>query len=418
MDRIRDCFEVIREFKNKQASQKMRGLNDYNIVNVVRKANHEVGMHSNVIYSLINPDGLHYQGNLFLNIFIDKVLNIKDFGNIESVQAEEVTSSLDKNKRIDLTIKSNKYYIGIEMKIDHHDSKNQLFNYYEDLKNKAKTNDIPEENVIIYYLTKNGKDADKKSCNGIYYNRISFEKHILNWIDACQKEVRNITNLNEAFENYKTIVQKITKNYNSKVLNMKDFLQEDDNINFLSEVFELKNNIHKILGNTLFRLFQHIDEYISKDSKYPKIEKEMLINKQEYIYDKAKCANWFYNDEGNLKGLQKTEYIGSFYKLTDNILFRVEVATHNFHIGLVSYELNDGKYKIVNPNIELEKIAQQYKDLEYRNWRRAKWYSINCGRFISLTNENEECYKNFSTCFLKEKINNLIKFVEERNEPL
>ena len=35
------------------------------MVNIVRKENAEVGMHSNVIYSLIDPNGLHYQDDLF-----------------------------------------------------------------------------------------------------------------------------------------------------------------------------------------------------------------------------------------------------------------------------------------------------------------------------------------------------------------
>lgn len=45
-----ELFELIEEVLKKQASQKLRGLNDYNILNVVRKASEEVGMHSNVIH--------------------------------------------------------------------------------------------------------------------------------------------------------------------------------------------------------------------------------------------------------------------------------------------------------------------------------------------------------------------------------
>ncbi|UTJ05708.1 PD-(D/E)XK nuclease family protein [Arcobacter roscoffensis] len=51
-------------FLSEQEKQKQRGLNDYNIVNLVRKENAEVGMHSNVIYSLIDPNGLHDMSTL------------------------------------------------------------------------------------------------------------------------------------------------------------------------------------------------------------------------------------------------------------------------------------------------------------------------------------------------------------------
>ncbi|MGR6780340.1 Putative uncharacterized protein [Moritella viscosa] len=65
-----DLFIFIENTIKKQEQQKLRGLNDYNMVNVVRKANQEVGMHSNVLYSLLDPNGLHYQNDLFLSLFI------------------------------------------------------------------------------------------------------------------------------------------------------------------------------------------------------------------------------------------------------------------------------------------------------------------------------------------------------------
>ena len=203
------------------------------MVNVVRKENAEVGMHSNVIYSLIDPDGLHYQDDLFLQIFIKDVLEINDFGNILSVQAEESTNE---NRRVDFTIKSNNYYIGIEMKVDASDLENQISHYYDDLKEKASKDSNQE--VIIYYLTKNGKDASLNSHNNkLEYKRISFENHILTWIENCQKEVKNITNLNEAFENYKDIVKKITNKYEGRVMSLKNELLKNE------EYFELAKQI-------------------------------------------------------------------------------------------------------------------------------------------------------------------------------
>ena len=226
-------FEKIKLFKEEQKKQKQRGLNDYNMVNVVRKENAEVGMHSNVIYSLIDPNGLHYQDELFLQIFIKDVLEINDFGNILSVQAEESTNE---NRRVDFTIKSNNYYIGIEMKVDASDLENQISHYYDDLKEKASKDSNQE--VIIYYLTKNGKDASLNSHNNkLEYKRISFENHILTWIENCQKEVKNITNLNEAFENYKDIVKKITNKYEGRVMSLKNELLKNE------EYFELAKQI-------------------------------------------------------------------------------------------------------------------------------------------------------------------------------
>lgn len=225
-------FEKIKLFKEEQKKQKQRGLNDYNMVNIVRKENAEVGMHSNVIYSLIDPNGLHYQDELFLQIFIKDVLELNNFGAVLSVNAEESTNE---NRRVDFTIKSSNYYIGIEMKVDALDLENQISHYYDDLKEKASKDSNQE--VIIYYLTKNGKDASFHSHREIEYKKISFEKHILQWIENCQKEVKNITNLNEAFENYKDIVKKITNKYEGRVMSLKNELLKNE------EYFELAKQI-------------------------------------------------------------------------------------------------------------------------------------------------------------------------------
>ena len=120
------------------------------MVNVVRKENAEVGMHSNVIYSLIDPNGQHYRGDLFLKLFIkyvlaDEEIKIDDFGEIISVKAEESTFG---NRRIDFTIKSSNYYIGIEMKIDANDLKDQLSHYEKDLLLKAKNDKVCLVNAI------------------------------------------------------------------------------------------------------------------------------------------------------------------------------------------------------------------------------------------------------------------------------
>jgi len=275
---------------------------------VVRSETAEVGMHSNVIYSLIDPHGSHYQGNLFLQHFISDVLAINDFGTDITVQAEE--STYEENRRIDFTIKSKKYYIGIEMKINAHDSKYQLFDYYKDLMEKAKGNKINEKNVKIYYLTKSGGKASinsyKKDGRGIEYEQISFKKHILKWIDSCQKEVRNITNLNEAFNNYRSIVEKITNQYQRKVMQLKDELLKD------KKLFVLAEEVSRAFEKAVIELELEFWQNLIKSLK----EKGIIIEKQEKISknDLEKIIREENNTEvniifeiGDIEGIQKTK---------------------------------------------------------------------------------------------------------------
>jgi hypothetical protein len=418
-------FEEIKKFKEEQEKQKQRGLNDYNMVNVVRKETHEVGMHSNILASLLNPNGLHYQGDLFLQCFIEDVLGFKDkfFGNNIKFTPEERTiesDQVEKNKRIDFTIKSDEYYIGIEMKIDHYDSKEQIYKYYKDLNDKAEND--KKQKVIMFYLTKDGKEAPKYSrCKEednvftkcVDLHCISFETEILKWIDSCQKKVKNITNLNESFNNYRDVVKKITDDtYKGNIMQLKTFLDQDTNIEYLNEIFDIKNHIHKILGNRLYKLLSYLDEYITK--KEIQLINNMVNDKEKYIYSEDKCSKWFYNNE-KIAGLQKTECIGSFFKLNDSILLRVEASRDTINIGLVSCERKNDKYEIIKPTDTLKKLAKNnQKNLKERDWAWAHWYSIDCGNFITTDLiENMKCYKNPENCYLKNTIDMLINIVKK-----
>ncbi len=322
-ENYKEFFEQIKEFKEEQNKQKRRGLNDYNMVNVVRKATHEVGMHSNIIYSLINPEGLHYQEDLFLQKFIKIVLKLDDFGEVYEVQAEESTSE---NKRIDFTIKSSNYYIGIEMKVNHHDSSHQLFDYYEDLKTKAKNNNISEKNVRIFYLTKNGKEvstislkgrADKQDMQEENYTRISFNKHILKWIDECQEEVRNITNLNEALENYKTIVKKITNQYKGKVMTLMDYiknLNQTKQKEYISILNDINNDWKSTKDKLKKEFFTHtLISYLENnlqdgwkvkiDGKLNDINKRYKVNIQIYKEDDWDIIYWLRFEQNDMNSL-------------------------------------------------------------------------------------------------------------------
>jgi len=264
-------FDSIKKYITYRDEEITSGKNDYNMVNVVRKENAEVGMHSNVIYSLIDPDGLHYRGKLFLNLFIQHVLKIKidDFGEIISVRAEESTTEATvKNRRVDFTIKSTNYYVGIEMKIDATDSLQQVSDYEKDLKEKSKREGI--KNVHIFYLTKDGRSAsddslyDKDKKNKTEVINISFKKHITEWIESCQEEVKHIQNLHLALENYKDVVKKITGQYKGNLMTFEDYLEDKDTTEInrvLDEIDRFQENVSKdFLGRLNHAFIDIIDK--------------------------------------------------------------------------------------------------------------------------------------------------------------
>jgi hypothetical protein len=63
-------FQEYQLFTKKRDAQKARGINDYSLLASVLDVNDEVRLHSRFLYSLLDPRGNHYQGGLFLELFL------------------------------------------------------------------------------------------------------------------------------------------------------------------------------------------------------------------------------------------------------------------------------------------------------------------------------------------------------------
>lgn len=272
-EQYKKFFDLIFEFQKIQKKQKMRGFNDYNILNIVRNEYAEVGLHSRVLYSFLDPYGPHYQNDLFLSIFIKNVLHLTNFGDTLQVIVEREEQTPDE-RRIDFTIKNSNYYIGIEMKLNASDSYKQLFDYEQALKERAEKDN--NQQVFIYYLTLMGTSAHHDSHQGIEYRTVSFKNDILPWIEKCQKEVYNITNLHQAFENYKWIVQKITNQYRSRVMSLAEYL---NNTNI--DIEEILTEIDNLQNETKKNFIQELLDKVEKN-EFKKIEGQPNAIQKKY----------------------------------------------------------------------------------------------------------------------------------------
>ena len=187
------------------------------------------------------------------------------------------------------------------MKIDAKDSNEQLLHYYEDLIKKAKDKEINIENVKIYYLTLNGREPSEKSLTrkeGVNslkklkkekeYKTISFENEIMNWLNKSQKQVSNITNLNNAIEYYRDVVKMITGKYESPLYDYKTFF------------------LDKNRGENRYRFF--------KNTEFEKIKiKSRLLTQKEW-HDEVKMM------EADLEKATQYLYKQFFEKLLSPIL--------------------------------------------------------------------------------------------------
>ncbi len=210
---------------------------DFNIFTILRKENDEVNLHSKFIYELIRHDETHGQRNLFLKLFLLHVLKIDIQDEKILVRREDYT---EEKKRIDFVIETSNYLIGIEMKIDAKDQKDQLSDYYKELEIRQKQK--KKKNIKLFYLTKFGHEPSKDSTKDLhkkFIELISFEYQIEEWLSACIQNVENIPKLKELLIQYLTLVQHLTGQLSkSKEKKMDELIIDKTNIDAIHQLVQ------------------------------------------------------------------------------------------------------------------------------------------------------------------------------------
>ncbi|GAA8604787.1 hypothetical protein oki169_16730 [Helicobacter pylori] len=157
------------------------------------------------------------------------------------------------NGRLDLYIHDNNSYLVIENKICAQEHNNQLIKYAEFLakqpgsgKSSYISNVTQSKNSKFTIIT-NRKNIFKKDKIIIFYKNISYSKHMLIWINECQKKLKNILNLYQALEFYKDIVEIISNQKDNK-MGILNFLKEEDkkgenHIDLILEIIKEKDEI-------------------------------------------------------------------------------------------------------------------------------------------------------------------------------
>ena len=197
--------EVSEKLRNFEESQKKEG-GIFNIFSITKIERREVDTHSAMIAELLNPRGRHGQDDKFLIQFLKTVIPECEFSetNSASVFKEKSFNSLG---RVDILIILDDHVFVIENKIDAEDGEKQLERY----KKILETYNNKKRHLI--YLTIDGSEAEKYSLGSVKdneYRRISYENHILNWLDSCIEISNTLPKLEYALRQYQDIIKKIT----------------------------------------------------------------------------------------------------------------------------------------------------------------------------------------------------------------
>ena len=169
---------------------------DFNLVSILALEEKTI---SRLIGLLLEPDGVHGQGNVFLKKFAETLRKcLKEIGienpmeNVGEIGNAKVETehSTDKGRRVDILIDLPNFVIGIENKIWAGDQKDQLKDYGEYLANKGK-------DYLLIFLTCDGREPSEWSIpkdERIELERdgrliaLSYGQLLLPWLKECLKE--------------------------------------------------------------------------------------------------------------------------------------------------------------------------------------------------------------------------------------
>lgn len=208
-------LEELTKYILKQEQEALKKGEKYNLFKVIHMTSNETSVHSAFIADLLNPKGLHGQGNLFLDSFLSVIKNynynfITDGCHVE-IEKYIGDKSDSTGGRLDIILTNRQgQAIIIENKIYAEDQQAQMLRYYN---YAEKTH---RNKYILLYLSLDGlvhdteKTTQNKICEGKHFYTISYKNEIIKWLEDCVSKSNHIPIVSYGITHYLNLVKKIT----------------------------------------------------------------------------------------------------------------------------------------------------------------------------------------------------------------
>ena len=300
-------FQEYQVFAKKRDAQKARGINDYSLLASLLSVNDEVRLHSRFLYSILNPRGNHYQGALFLELFL-KEIDLTCWLNLDCTIIQKEKSG------IDLYLTDGTNHLIIENKLDAKDQWQQIEKY---VTNVIGNNSAASSSIAVVYLSKDRSTPSQDSLGKwrlssclkylennnetIVYRNMNYSTDILRWLLSCKKQVINFANLFYTFDEYEKVVLLALREYRSPVMNLKSFFNEENELSKSEKVkylLEIREQLPLLRGEwfydamtkdaaTLVELYD-VDQLTEKNCP---ILKSHLFEREKAIHCMTRCED-------------------------------------------------------------------------------------------------------------------------------
>lgn len=383
---------------------------NFNIFSIMSMERNEVYTHSAIISELLNPNGNHGQGDIFLKAFIEIINNkivreneIPYLSNCEVLKEhtiKEFSQIKPCSGRIDIYITNKKQSIIIENKIDAESQPDQLLRYYNYAVNKYK------DKFWLIYLQKtenNHTNDDLDYSCGFTENfsninsystknkiiKITYENEILLWLKECLKHTSNLPMIRETINQYIHLVNKITSQLNNNIMS-------DEIINIIAENPEYVKAI-ETLYEAIGKNEYHDLKIRLVNNMIRKLKLKVELNGLFFIQN---CTKW--ENESAFTIFKEGWIYGICFEFTDNNFNNLDVG-----IRLINdSDFNNHNESLYNNVREVFGYNNKPSNKYWLGWERyQEWNSLHWYEFA----DDIACNKVF------EKIIKLIKTIEENS---
>ncbi len=269
----------VQRFREYQSAQKQRGINDANVFTTLLSAHDEVRLHSRFLAFLLDPNGKHYQDDLFLKAFLEHI-KLSDF-----ILNTEICTVHREYCGIDIYITDRTHHIIIENKIWASDQEKQIQRYIETIKTENKT--VAPDTIAVVYLSPYGRQPSDYSLGdyristcGKYlhhqnekytYRQINYHADIIQWLESIHAEVKNITNLSVMMTQYRETVQQITGQYKGNLMTLLEYMQQNSDKNTIKNMCEISKAYEEYTTDILNH-FKKAVESIKQENNNPALK--------------------------------------------------------------------------------------------------------------------------------------------------
>lgn len=304
-------------------------LSGYNIFSVLEIYEKEVAM-CRFLADLLNPEGQHGCGILFLKSFLKDVLKEYRMGDTLLAHTDVIKEYVtDQGRRIDIVIKNTDFFIPIEVKIYADEQEGQCMDYHEYAKNSP-----------IVYLTRFGdvpSEYSRKKKDGTAVLPLN---HIqcISWADdLCAWLAKLLVQLDDPVKSltmqYIDAIHIVTGRRDERAVekNLKALYESPDSFRAGLEIEKSMKTAKLRLIRLTFDDFK--EEMTGMASKYGL---ELEENAHYYSYE-DKYHDKFYDCYSTYPGLNYVIKKAEFQKSSLQMWFRIEVE-HNLFAGFALFD--------------------------------------------------------------------------------